>query len=198
MLKCFSFHWNCGLFPVSVQLYFNRFTHVSIRLAEMASPTLRSHTATASEAITMKTLGTMSLMHDKDDSNYMCFTVPVLSRLVRRAETRTHIQSRSRVRMLISHLTEGRNKWQQRQLIVHQFQHISSQTATASELFPERAALFLWGFFFLFFYKIWHVSFPFDHVVHTRNQLSDQGDYKMCCSTCNLMVSFCLRGPSAQ
>lgn len=55
---------------------------MKIRPDQEALPTLQSHTAMASEAVTMKTLGTISLMYDKDDiNNTVCFTVPVRSRL---------------------------------------------------------------------------------------------------------------------
>lgn len=66
------------LVSVSVQLYFYRFSHTKIRPDQLALPTIQGHTAMASEAVTMKTLGTISLMYDKDDINYtVCFTVLV-------------------------------------------------------------------------------------------------------------------------
>lgn len=45
---------------------------MKIRLDQMVLPTLQCHTAMASEAFTLKTLGTSLLMHDKDDINYTC------------------------------------------------------------------------------------------------------------------------------
>lgn len=53
-------------------LFASTLSPMKIRLDQMASPTRQCHTAMASEAFTLKTLGTSLLMHDKDDINYTC------------------------------------------------------------------------------------------------------------------------------
>lgn len=73
LFEIFSFDFlNRGMFQSLYSFTSTVSPTRKIRLDQMTSPTLQSQTAMASEAFTMKTLGTMSLMYDKDDVNYMC------------------------------------------------------------------------------------------------------------------------------
>lgn len=66
---------------------------MKIRLDQMASPTLQSHTTMALEAFTIKTLGTFSLMHDKDDIKYTC-VYSTISAWLLEGRRREHTSSR--------------------------------------------------------------------------------------------------------